>query len=94
MTGHFVSAVGRHCVSNHLSLNKDILFVEVGLGRVTGAGCFLAIETMALHHHLWLSNYSQCDRTATTTAFSKGWVTHVKFSSYLLYVLGVDFAER
>ena len=94
MTGHFISAVCRDGVSGYFSFNKDIIFIEVCLGRVTCAGRFLAIETMALHHHLGLPNNSQCDCTATTAAFSEGWVIHVGFSSCLFYVLGADFAER
>ena len=52
MTGHFISAVCCDGMSDYLTLDKDILLVEVCLGCVTSPGCFLAIETMALHHHL------------------------------------------
>ena len=80
ITGHLTPAICLDGESGCMSLDGDILFGEVCIGCVAGAGRFLTIEAMALHHHLGLSANGEGDSTATTTTCSKWRVGHTEFS--------------
>jgi len=69
-------AIGGYGVASGITMDGDVLFRKIRIGSMTSSSGFLTIETMALHHHLWLFPDCQCDVSAVAAAYGKWFVIH------------------